>query len=751
MRYEKLREELKSFYWQNNREEPVKAFAEKCWTILDEAVTEDMSVMDQKLLQYEVIVREFEPVIFRNSPFFCETGVLVSQSDGARWAKNSNFCQANGWTHRRNEHVFWDQDPELWKKRCAQRDEQLYLICGPYNDTLQHFNFNNRPILAGGLKSIYEEARQTLETAQTPEEREFLNGVCQGMLQLKKAAEKFADKAAGLLAEENSPEAIKNLSLIRETARRVPWEKPETLYEALATLAFMRKLLGSLEGVGPNTFGRIDVDLYPFYQRDLETGRLTPDLAYDLICQFLILWDMHYDHDMAMIGYADHELENTYTLGGCDREGNPVCNPLTLMFLRATREENIIFPKIKCRFSRNSPKEYLDEINAAIISGTSTVLYQNDDATIPAILRSGRLLEEARDYFVTGCWGMASNGTEKYDHGSYLNLLKPFEFALHNLQEKMERVGISFESYDDAGDFEEFYQITRRNSEKLLQERMAITRKGGHVWHLADALPIFSSTMEGCIQKKQDFTRGQGKYKDDYLLCFGLPNIVDSLLAIKKLVFEDRVCSLKDYLEAVRRNWEGAEELRLQATRCAGWGDGSEESCQLANRFNNDLYEAARQVEGTYGGKVHIGHLTYTEIRWWGENTLATPDGRFSGDYFSQGLTPSRLKKIDSVTSVINSLKALDPATMAANNVVNIILPSNRISLDVCEGFLRAVADSALMCLQLNCVTREQLLDAQQHPEKYPHLIVRVCGFSARFTSLSPQWQQEVLSRNFYK
>ena len=210
MRYEKLREELKDFYWKDNRVGPVRAFAEKCWAILDETVTEDMSVMAQKLLQYEVIVREFEPVIFRNSPFFCETGVLVSQSDGARWAKNSNFCQANGWTHHRNEHVFWDQDPALWEKRCAQRDEKLYLICGPYNDTLQHFNFNNRPILEGGLKRVYQEAKQALEATVDPEQREFLNGVCQGMLQLKKAAEKFADKAAEMLAEEKNPEAVKN-------------------------------------------------------------------------------------------------------------------------------------------------------------------------------------------------------------------------------------------------------------------------------------------------------------------------------------------------------------------------------------------------------------------------------------------------------------------------------------------------------------------------------------------------------------
>jgi len=142
--------------------------------------------------------------------------------------------------------------------------------------------------------------------------------------------------------------------------------------------------------------------------------------------------------------------------------------------------------------------------------------------------------------------------------------------------------------------------------------------------------------------------------------------------------------------------------------------------------------------------------LTYTEIRWWGEKTLATPDGRRSGDYFSQGLTPSRLKKIPCVNDVINSLAALDPSTMAANSVVNIILPS-KIPLEGCEGFLRAAADSAIQSLQLNCTSKKELLDAQKHPEKYQNLIIRVTGFSAKFTSLSKGWQDEVISRNFYE
>ncbi len=744
----KLREELYSFYLKGDAERS-KAFAEKCFAIMDSRYSDGMSVAQEKMLQYDVITEEFEPVIFKYSPYFYETGALTSLSDGARTAKGHGFMQAGGWTYSKNKHLFIDQDKELFDLRRKQAGESLYLICGPYNDTEQHFNLNFRPFLTKGIKGIYESAQAELKNAQNDEEREFLNSVCHGMLALRKAAEKFAQKAENMLKCETDAEAISNLKLIASTAKRVPWEAPKTLYEALATLAFLRTSVGTLEGVGPNTFGRLDKDLIKFYLSDLENDILTPSQAYEYICHFLLIWDCHYDHNMIMEGYADHELENTYTLGGCDDDGAPLYNEITKMFLRATREYKIIFPKIKCRFSKNSPKEYLDEINCSIVKGTSTVLLQNDDATIPAIARAGRPLAEARDYLITGCWGVATY-QEKYDHGSYLNLLKAFEIPLHNLNDIMEKIKIRFECFDDCGSFEEIYQKVLINCEKLLDAKLDITKKGGRILHKVDRLPIFSSTLEDCIINRKDFTMGGAKYQDDYQLMFGFPNIVDSLLAIKALVYDSNKYTLAEFLNAVRSNWEGCDDIRREAMLCHGWGDGNDDSCDLANRFNNDLFNICQKKTGTYGGKVHMGHLTYTEIRWWGEKTLATPDGRKNGEYFAQGLTPSRLKHIPCVNDVINSMASLDPSTMAANSVVNIILPSN-IPLDRCEAFLRAVSGSAVQSLQLNCTSKEELIDAQKHPEKYPDLIVRVTGFSAKFTSLSRGWQDEVISRNFYE
>ena len=746
MRFSSLRKELSLFYHHGDVERS-QSFAEKCFGIMDSRVTENMSVAEQKMLQYDVISKEFEPVIFKHCPFFYETGVLTSLSDGARNAKGHKFFQANGWVYSRNAHLF-KEDTKLYERKKAQQTELLYLICGPYNDDSQHYNFNNRPILSEGLKGIYGRAESELKKAASKEEAEFLKSVCKGMLSLKEMAEKFSQKALEMLENEKDEESIKNLSLIYNTAKRVPWEAPKSFYEALATVTFLRTAFGSLEGVGPNTFGRLDKDLSSFYYNDVNAGVITKEQAYELICKFLIIWDCHYDHDMIMSGYADHALENTYTIGGCDDDGEPLYNDLTSMFLTATTEEKIIFPKIKCRFSARSPQKYLEEICVPILKGTSTVLLENDDAMIPAIVRAGRPVSEARDYCITGCWGVTTN-QEKYDHGNYVNLLKPLEFATHNSIDKIQKTGIDFLVFDGCDSFEELYRRTLKNCELLIRERTNITRLGGAILNKVDTFPIFSATIDDCIKNHADYSHGGSKYRDDYYLLFGLPNIVDSLLAIKTLVFDTHKYSLNEFLGAVRADWEGFEALRREAISCHGWGDGSPESAELASRFNNDLFEICKELTGGYGGKVHLGHLTYTEIRFWGEKTLATPDGRKSGDYFAQGLTPSRLKKISSVTDVINSMAALDPSTMAANSVVNIILPSNT-PLDRCIIFLRALAKTATQSLQLNCTSKEILLDAQKHPEKYPDLIVRVTGFSAKFTSLSREWQNEILTRNFY-
>lgn len=740
MAYQALREELHQYYL-NDLPPRVEAFYADCTKKLDDAYEEGMSVYDMKRLQDRIISDEIDPVVFRNSPFFYSTATFLGRN---------HYSPTARWTYNRNEHFFWEQDEELYRLRKIQTAEKLYTICGVFNDSWDHFGFYYRPILKGGLRSVYEKALAQMEGANETETA-FLSAVCEGLLAIRKLAGKFAQKAETLAQDAQDEESRLHYERIARTAARIPWEKPESFYEALCVYLFMKEMVEALDGIGSNTFGRLDMDLWDIYQQDLKCGALTEEEAYDLICRFLLCSDCRYDHDMKMVGSWDHEMENTYVLGGCDAEGKPFYNDLTRLFLTATREEKIIYPKIKCRFGENSPKAYLDEINKAVIAGNSAILYQNDDAVIEAFLRAGRPIEECRDYLVSGCWDILCNGVEKIDSATYFNLIKPFEYSVHRLYDKMELVGVTFETLDDAKDFEEVYRITIENLRRMMKERMRVTCKGGRIWDRVDILPIYSSTLGDCLENRKDFTSGGAKYHDEKLMCLGLPNLTDSLLAIKTLCFDTGRYTLKEFLNAVRSNWEGYEDMQIEAIRCHGWGDGNEDSCELANRITTDVFNMASEMETTYGGKLFIGHLTYTEIRFWGEQTLATPDGRKNGEYFSQGLTPSRLKKIPSSTSVIESLASLDRSMLAGNSVVNVILPSNKVSLDTLEAFLRASATTAMQSLQLNCFTKEQLLDAQKHPENHRDLVVRVTGFSARFTSLSPEWQHEVLTRNFYE
>lgn len=752
MSYDALRNELQNFYF-HEADKRAEEFCVHCLPLMDAQYQDGMSSYAMKEIQYGVIATACDPVLFANDPFYYEIGTIPAICDGARNFRGGTR-HAGGWTYWKNQHLFADQDPALWDLRCRQGGEQLYLICGPYCDTSQHFNLNYAPILQGGLVSLYEKAKAQLDGANEIETA-YLHATMTGLLAVRQISEKFALAAQKKLKTAVDATERAYLTRIADAAMHCPWQAPRTFYEALNTLAFLRKVLGALEGVGFNTFGRPDVSLLPFYEADLASGRLTKDEAKDLIARFLLSFDCCYDHDMKMVGYADHEMENTYTIGGCDAQGEPVWNDLTELFLTVTREEKILYPKIKCRFSDRSPKAYFDAINDDVIHSTSSILYQNDNACIPALERYGRTPEEARDYVVTGCWGMMAQGCEKPDNGSYVNLLKPFEFSIHRRFDKNESVGIDFAPIDDAQDFAEVYQITLDNFRKLFYARWDIVRRGKGVWSQVDPLPLYSAPLGSCLDKRTDYTAGGAKYQDDQYMLVGFPNVVDSLLVIRTLCYEEKLCTLTELLTAVRANWEGYDVLRAAALhKCPFWGDGTETTGAFARKLNDDLYALAEELPPTlWGGRTQIGHLTYTEIRFWAEKTLATPDGRKNGEYFSQGLTPSRLHAIDSATQVVESLACLDGSKMAANSVINVLLPSvasGGMTLDLCESFLRACAGSALQCLQLNCVSREELLDAQKHPENHRDLILRVCGFSARFTSLSPEWQAEVLSRNFY-
>ncbi len=702
-----------------------------------------LNVFQLKSMQYGVIAENFRPQVFRESPFYFEVGV------NGGWEQQRNPGQ---WLLMRNYHLFRDFNPREYDV-FIERQRQRYCLCGPYVDLGHNCpSFSN--VLKYGLSGLYAQAEATLKQCQTKEETAFIECAMKGLLAAKRVAKSFAETAESMLKCVDDEASRRFLEMIAKTAREVPWRKPATFYEGLNTLWFLREVSGLLEGLAANSLGRPDAMLAELYRGDIESGRLTKADAYDLICRFLLPGDCHYDKDKQVVGYggiAGHELEITLTLGGCDEQGNEVFNDITRMFLKAYRELKLIYPKPHCRFSKNSSSEYLEIINADIIAGRSVYSLLNDDCIIPALLKAGKTIEDARRYLCTGCWDLVVESSEDMATVNYFSLPRILEASIHDNPEEKLKARLTLEKLDGAGTFEEVYRRMFGNIIKLAREMCEQEGRNGVVWAEINPSPFFSACMSDCLKKRKDFTAGGGRYNPRTLSMVGFANIVDALLAIRKLCFELKRHSLAELLVAVRNNWQGQEALRAEVLTAPHFGDNQPESNALAQRLHEDIYANTRDLKNERGGSFDLAYWVYREFRFWGEKMKATPDGRRDGDYLSQSLNPSRFHRIDQVTSAINSVAALDLVKCSGDSVVNILLPVNGADVKVLDQFERTCATLKLQLLQLNCVNKDELLDARVHPEKHQDLIVRICGFSAKFVALSPEWQEEFIGRNIYE
>ena len=697
-----------------------------------------------KTIQYNMIAEHFKPVLFEHSPFFYEMGLKTSVCDGYP-AKN-----VGGWLFKRNQHLFCDADPEVFNTFCGQIHEHIHLCCGPYIDT-QHYCFPMTNVIKNGLTYFYEQADEELKNCINEEEMDFILCAKSGLMAAKHIAEKFADAAEKNLEKTIDYKQQKYLLKIAECARKVPWNKAEHFYEGLNALWFLREVCGVLEGVGNSNLGRPDHLLYELYKHDIESGYLSKEEAYDLIGRFLVTADCHYDKDKTVMEYCDHEIEMGITLGGCDDQGNEVFNELTVMFLKAHRELKLIYPKIHCRFSQNSSSDYLNELNKDFLAGRSILDLINDDCLIQTLIHDGKSLEDARKYVNIGCWDIDVEGMESAPGGCYYNTVKILEMSVHGCSEQMKNLGIECLPLDDSKDFEEVYQKLFKNIITPLRWRCQMIGIHGKIASKVNPLPFFSACLQDCLKNRKDYTNGGARYNPNSIAPIGLPNVIDALLVIQTLCFKEKYCQLNELLNAVRANWHGYEELFQKAVCAPHFGDDMLESRQMAKRLHDDLYDNTRDLMNERGGGFALGYYVYREFRLWAESIKATPDGRHDSEPFAHGITPSRIKRIESISSAVNSIGQLDLTKCAANSVTSVVLPVGKMTLAILEGFERAFAASKLELIQINCVNREDLLDARIHPEKHQDLIVRVCGFSAKFVALSPEWQDEFISRNVYE
>ncbi|GHU05365.1 formate C-acetyltransferase [Spirochaetia bacterium] len=745
---EQLRTEARSYYDNLLPEyKTLYVFRHPLEALLDEYDKENpgLNAWQLKAAQYRILAENVTIKLFVNAPFYFATNMLPGIRDGRA------YTTAGGWLYKRNNHLFRDADTDAFDKFNAQIGLGIHLCCGPYVDNM-HYCYPINTVITEGFESIYNKAAAQIPLCKNKDEKDFLECAMAGLEAVRRLCQRFAEAADALLPGLTNPVQRSFMEKVSHSARIAPWKKCSHFYEGLSTIWLCRDVCGPLDGLGNSHLGRVDNTLYELYRNDIDSGYMTKDEAYDLIKRFIVIGDSHYNKDTTVSGNADHELEMGFVLGGCDSEGDEVFNDLTIMFLQAHREVKAIYPKIHARYGSYSSKAYLDEINKDYLNGRSVMALSNDDSTLPGLVHAGKTLEDARGYISNGCWSTIVEGKEACSGGNYFHMLKIMELAIYGIEEKHIKAGITIDTLDGCKNFEEVYNRTSNNMIRLLRQRCTPIGKYGPISVKVNPVPLFSSFTEGCLEKRKDLREGGAKYNPNDFSPSGFANIIDGLLAIKKICFdgsEGKIIPLNDFLEAVRTNWEGNEDLLRRVRKCTHFGDQGEESTALAQRFHNDLYDNTRDLVNDRGGHFDMSYQVYREFEMMAKDIRATPDGRRNGDYFALGIGPSRYHDTDPLPALVQSVGALD-ITKCTNSAIDIVLPAGRISLGNMEDLERAFAVGGLKHIQINCVNAEELQDARIHPELHQDLVVRICGFSAKFVVLCPDFQDEFIRRYVY-
>ncbi len=657
-------------------------------------------------------------------------------------------------------------------------------------------------VLAVGFAGIAEKAKKALEACSVSDadyarRSRFLQAVILSCEAACVYARRYAALAKEEAAKEKNAARRGELLQIAENCARVPEHGARTFWEACQSFWFVQQLL-QIESSGHSISpGRFDQYMYPYYKSDLEAGRITREFAQELIdCLWIKLNDLNKCRDAASAeGFAGYSLFQNLIVGGQNAEGLDVTNDLSYMCLTASMHVMLPQPSLSIRVWNGSPHELL--IHAAEVTRTGVGLpaYYNDEVIIPSLMSRGLTLQDAREYNIIGCVEPQKAGkTEGWHDAAFFNMCRPLELVFSNGTDRGEQVGLRTGDVTKFATFEEFYDAYKRQMEYAV----ALLVNADNAIDTAHAercpLPFLSGMIEDCIERGKSVQEGGAVYNFTGPQGFGVANMADSLYAIKTLVYEQKKVTMEEYRRALAENYgkglpanqvafllgETAKQLRaagktVDAGEIASAAkalltptdayDGLLAMIDAVPKYGNDIEEVdafARDVAYTYtrplekyknprGGQFQAGLYPVSANVPLGAQTGATPDGRLAGKPVADGVSPSAGKDTHGPTATANSVSRLDHFIASNGTLFNQKFHpsalSGRRGLENFVALIRSYFDQKGSHMQFNVVSRETLLDAQKHPENYKHLVVRVAGYSALFTTLSRSLQDDIINR----
>lgn len=611
---------------------------------------------------------------------------------------------------------------------------------GKYTDTL-HRSIDYDKLLSCGFSGVYDECKNYNENETDENKKRYREGVMEICLLIQKLGERFKAQAAKRLRCPDIDEDTRyNMERIVSSAN-TPWDPAETLFDACNSILCISLFTAMLDGAGMHAQGPIDRLLFPFYQKGIADGSLTPEEAQFLVSCFLFKTDAHakYNEDRQAF---DNGV--TVMIGGCDPEGNPVYNEVTDMVLRTYTENRLIHPKLNARAGAYSSREYLDKLSALIRLGHNNLIIENDDYIVPLFERMGLAPEDARCYVGVGCEEVICRNMLHSRAFIYINMAQILldTLADPNTFSPDKRSVYRHGSFDKET-FDGLYRSFLSNLRSVVLTITDTIRPYEKIHHTIQLEPLQSAFTADCISRGQDYCDGGARYNGKTLSFVGFGTLCDSLLSLRRAYAEGNVDAL---LHAVANNFEGEEALRQRIRNSDDRFGHSSDADDFAEKLSLDLADVPKGIVNGRGIPWGTSLFTYYMFHSW-RGTPATPDGRKAGEDLSRQMNMASLPEL---TTAATSMGRLTKADYHDVGMFDIAIPygEGEQYLATMTDYIRTCLELKLPVLQLNVVDKKMLEEERDHKGTHPDLIVRICGYSALFTVLSKDVQNEVIHRS---
>jgi len=682
-----------------------------------------------------------------------------------------------------------EEAKEYWKKNIRNREAVFNFHKSGFGNlgaTSGHIIPDYEFVVKEGFKYRYQKAKKIYDKLSEEEKSgskgEELRAMMISAEIPRKLAKKYADECRRLKEEATKPERTKELEQMAKNLERVPWEPAETFWQGVQAVWLIHMLViaeESYPGAGLS-FGRIDQYLWDLYKKDvIEQKIITREFAKDILGSFWFHCNTVYD---AMIKAGKQGITSAFgqiiTLSGCGPNGEDLTNELTYIMLEVIDSwYPSLEPKPNVRIHRNTPDKLLDILVEMISRAQGSPFILNfDERSIAGMIKEGIPKEEAWNYGVVGCLENTMQGNDRSGTvNCNPNLTKSIELTLWNGQNMPgnnittkpdEQVGPESGDPVNLQTWEDFYNAWKVQIRFIIKYTVDVNNLCEELRGDFIRSPYLSSMVRGCIEQGLDITNGGPELRFVTIEGVGFATTVDSLLSIKKLVYEDKKYTIAQIKNAITNNFKGNEVMQTYLrNKAPKYGNDEDDADELARMVMEIWAEECWKYKTPTNYQYRPGMLSWNY--WAGADasyTIATPNGRNNGSFLSNAICPTDGADLKGPTAVTNSVGKVLGGKTESGEYIN-YLPngaSHTITFNPAlikdpehkrkfKAYIRGYIENGGTALQVNMLDAEMLKDAQKHPENYKNLLVRVTGYNAYFTAIGRELQNEIIARESHR